>query len=72
LPLLRSIISLYAATVLFRNDNSDTRLDPMLDCKYLLDFNRLPIFLRNLMGNNYASIVGKLSQDVLKVILVYF
>jgi HAD superfamily hydrolase (TIGR01484 family) len=32
---------------------SDTRLNPMLDCKYMLDFNQLPIFLRSLMDNNY-------------------
>jgi HAD superfamily hydrolase (TIGR01484 family) len=32
---------------------SDTRLNPMLDCKYMLDFNQLPIFLKSLMDNDY-------------------
>jgi|SRR5215208_1560216 HAD superfamily hydrolase (TIGR01484 family) len=32
---------------------SDTRLGPLLDCKYMLDFKQLPIFLRSLMDNNY-------------------
>jgi HAD superfamily hydrolase (TIGR01484 family) len=31
---------------------SDKRLNPKLDCKYMLDFNQLPLFLRSLMGNN--------------------
>jgi hypothetical protein len=32
---------------------SDTRLNPMLNCKYMLDFNQLPIFLKSLMDNDY-------------------
>jgi HAD superfamily hydrolase (TIGR01484 family) len=32
---------------------SDTRLNPLLDCKYMLDFKQLPMFLRSLMNNNY-------------------
>jgi hydroxymethylpyrimidine pyrophosphatase-like HAD family hydrolase len=32
---------------------SDTRLNPKLDCKYMLDFNQLPIFLKSLMDNDY-------------------
>jgi HAD superfamily hydrolase (TIGR01484 family) len=32
---------------------SDTRLNPVLDCKYMLDFKQLPIFLRSLMDNNF-------------------
>jgi hypothetical protein len=32
---------------------SDTRLNPMLDCKYMLDFNQLRIFLKSLMDNDY-------------------
>ncbi|HZA70951.1 MAG TPA: HAD hydrolase family protein [Nitrososphaeraceae archaeon] len=32
---------------------SDTRINPLLDCKYLLDFMQLPIFLRSLIDNNY-------------------
>ena len=32
---------------------SDTRLNPLLDSKYMLDFKQLPIFLRGLMDNNY-------------------
>jgi hypothetical protein len=32
---------------------SDTRLNPLLDCKYILDFNQLPIFLKSLIDNNY-------------------
>ena len=32
---------------------SDTRLNPLLDCKYMLDFKQLPIFLRGLMDNNF-------------------
>ncbi|MGB7557919.1 MAG: HAD hydrolase family protein [Nitrososphaeraceae archaeon] len=31
---------------------SDARLNPILDCKYMLDFNRLPIFLRGLIDNH--------------------
>jgi hypothetical protein len=32
---------------------SDTRLSPVLDCKYMLDFNHLPLFLRGLMDNDF-------------------
>jgi hypothetical protein len=32
--------------------NSDERLQPVLDCKYMLDFNQLPLFLRSLMDND--------------------
>jgi HAD superfamily hydrolase (TIGR01484 family) len=32
---------------------SDTRLNPLLDCKYMLDFKQLIIFLRGLKDNNY-------------------
>ena len=32
---------------------SDTRLNPMLDCKFMLDFNQLPSFLRGLMDNDF-------------------
>lgn len=32
---------------------SDTRLNPLLDCEYMLDFKQLPMFLRSLMNNNY-------------------
>lgn len=32
---------------------SDTRLSPKLDCKYMLDFNQLPLFLRELMNNDF-------------------
>jgi HAD superfamily hydrolase (TIGR01484 family) len=32
---------------------SDTRLNPPLDCKYMLDFMQLPLFLRSLIDNNY-------------------
>jgi HAD superfamily hydrolase (TIGR01484 family) len=32
---------------------SDTRLNPVLDCKHMLDFKQLPIFLRRLMDNKY-------------------
>jgi HAD superfamily hydrolase (TIGR01484 family) len=31
---------------------SDKRLNPKLDCKYMLDFNQLPLFLRGLMDDN--------------------
>ena len=31
---------------------SDARLNPILDCKYMLDFNLLPIFLRDLIDNH--------------------
>src|ERR687897_2120211 len=33
--------------------SSDTRLNPTLDCKYMLDFNQLPLFLRDLMDNDF-------------------
>ena len=32
---------------------SDMRLNPILDCKYMLDFNQLPQFLRDLMDNDF-------------------
>jgi hydroxymethylpyrimidine pyrophosphatase-like HAD family hydrolase len=32
---------------------SDTRLKPALDCKYMLDFNQLPLFLRGLIDNDF-------------------
>ena len=32
---------------------SETRLDPKLDCKYMLDFNQLPSFLRGLMDDYF-------------------
>jgi HAD superfamily hydrolase (TIGR01484 family) len=32
---------------------SDTRLNPLLDCKYMIDFKQLPIFLRDLKDNYY-------------------
>jgi HAD superfamily hydrolase (TIGR01484 family) len=32
--------------------HSDTRLNPILDCKYMLEFNQLPIFLKGLIDNN--------------------
>lgn len=32
---------------------SDTRLNPVLDCKYMLDFNQLPLFLMGLMDNDF-------------------
>jgi hydroxymethylpyrimidine pyrophosphatase-like HAD family hydrolase len=41
---------------------SDARLNPMLDCKYLLDFNQLPLFLKGLMDNNFIF-----SEDILPV-----
>ncbi|MGI8833841.1 MAG: HAD hydrolase family protein [Nitrososphaeraceae archaeon] len=41
---------------------SDTRLNPMLDCKYMLEFNQLPLFLRGLMNNDFIF-----SEDLLPV-----
>ena len=35
---------------------SDTRINPLLDCKYMLDFKQLPMFLRSLMNNNYTTL----------------
>jgi hypothetical protein len=32
--------------------SSDERLQPVLDCKYMLDFNQLPLFLRSLLDND--------------------
>ena len=32
---------------------SDTRLNPMLDCYYILDSNQLPSFLGGLMDNDF-------------------
>ena len=32
---------------------SDIRLNPMLDCKYMLDFNQLPLFLRGLIDHDF-------------------
>jgi hydroxymethylpyrimidine pyrophosphatase-like HAD family hydrolase len=39
---------------------SDTRLNPLLDCKYMFDFVQLPLFLRSLIDNNYI-----LSEELL-------
>jgi HAD superfamily hydrolase (TIGR01484 family) len=39
---------------------SDARLNQMLDCKYMLDFNQLPLFLRGLMDNGFIF-----SEDLL-------
>lgn len=33
--------------------NSDTRLKPILKCKYNLKFENLPTFLKNLKNNNF-------------------
>jgi HAD superfamily hydrolase (TIGR01484 family) len=33
---------------------SDTKLNPVLDCKYMLDFNQLPQFLRGLVNNDFV------------------
>jgi HAD superfamily hydrolase (TIGR01484 family) len=41
---------------------SDARLNPMLDCNYMLDFNQLPLFLRGLIDNNYIF-----SEELLSV-----
>jgi hypothetical protein len=32
---------------------SDIRLNPILDCKYMLDFNQLPLFLVGLMSHDF-------------------
>ena len=42
---------------------SDTRLNPLLDSKYMLDFKQLPIFLRGLMDNNFIF-----SENLLPVV----
>ena len=39
---------------------SDARLNPMLDCKYMLDLNQLSFFLRDLMDNDFIF-----SEDLL-------
>jgi HAD superfamily hydrolase (TIGR01484 family) len=41
---------------------SDKRLNPNLDCRYMLDFNQLPLFLRGLMKNDFIF-----SEDLLSV-----
>jgi hypothetical protein len=41
---------------------SDTRLNPILDCKYMLDFSQLSLFLRGLMNNDFIF-----SEDLLPV-----
>jgi HAD superfamily hydrolase (TIGR01484 family) len=41
---------------------SDARLSPKLDCKYMLNFNQLPLFLRGLMDNDFVF-----SEDLLSV-----
>ena len=42
--------------------HSDARLNPILDCKYMLDFDQLPLFLRGLMDNDFVF-----SEDLLPV-----
>ncbi|MGB7678711.1 MAG: HAD hydrolase family protein, partial [Nitrososphaeraceae archaeon] len=44
---------------------SDVRLNPILDCKYSLDFNQLALFLRRLIDNNLIF-----SEDLLPVGLI--
>jgi HAD superfamily hydrolase (TIGR01484 family) len=39
---------------------SDAKLNPILDCKYMLDFNQLPLFLCRLMDNDFVF-----SEDLL-------
>jgi HAD superfamily hydrolase (TIGR01484 family) len=41
---------------------SDVRLNPMLDCKYMLDFNQLSLFLRGLLDNDFIF-----SEDLLPI-----
>jgi hydroxymethylpyrimidine pyrophosphatase-like HAD family hydrolase len=41
---------------------SDTRLNPKLDCKYKINFNQLPLFLSNLIDNDFVF-----SEDLLSV-----
>jgi hydroxymethylpyrimidine pyrophosphatase-like HAD family hydrolase len=41
---------------------SDARLNPMLDCKYMLDFNQLSLFLRGLLDNDFIF-----SEDLLRI-----
>jgi hydroxymethylpyrimidine pyrophosphatase-like HAD family hydrolase len=41
---------------------SDARLNPKLDCKYMLNFNQLPLFLRGLIDNEFVF-----SEDLLPV-----
>jgi HAD superfamily hydrolase (TIGR01484 family) len=41
---------------------SDKRLKPMLNCRYMLDFNQLPLFLRGLTENDFIF-----SEDLLPV-----
>jgi HAD superfamily hydrolase (TIGR01484 family) len=41
---------------------SDARLNPMLDCKYILDFNQLSLFLRGLLDNDFIF-----SEDLLRI-----
>jgi HAD superfamily hydrolase (TIGR01484 family) len=41
---------------------SDARLNPTLDCKYMLDLSQLPLFLRGLMNNDFIF-----SEDLLSV-----
>jgi hydroxymethylpyrimidine pyrophosphatase-like HAD family hydrolase len=42
--------------------HSDIRLNPMLDCKYMINFNRLPLFLSGLIDNDFVF-----SEDLLPV-----
>lgn len=41
---------------------SDARLNPKLNCKYMLNFNQLPLFLRGLIDNDFVF-----SEDLLPV-----
>jgi HAD superfamily hydrolase (TIGR01484 family) len=42
--------------------HSDTRLNPILDCKYKINFNQLPLFLSSLIDNDFIF-----SEDLLSV-----
>jgi 3-deoxy-D-manno-octulosonate 8-phosphate phosphatase KdsC-like HAD superfamily phosphatase len=49
--------------------SSDTRLNPTLDCEYMLDFNQLPLFLRDLMDIVNAKRLQKIQDMYLFSIL---
>jgi hydroxymethylpyrimidine pyrophosphatase-like HAD family hydrolase len=45
---------------------SDERLNPRLDCKYIINFNELPAFLKQLYDNNFifsATFLEKIRRD---------
>jgi hypothetical protein len=52
---------LHSVVKILQNQNHKD-INPMLDCKYMINFNRLPLFLSGLIDNDFVF-----SKDLLPV-----